>query len=125
MKCRSCFSSNIKDVMSLGDQYLSDFVSEGNPKPPKYPLNLVMCKDCTLVQLRETTPSSELYTPRYGYKSGISETIKEDLHDIVRQVFKRIELKDNKEIIKDVSVLELPGHSNDSLTFLVSLLCNF
>ncbi len=101
MKCRSCNSENIKDVMSLGEQYLSDFTSKGDPKPPKYPLNLVMCKDCTLVQLRETTPATELYTPRYGYKSGISETIKADLRDVVRQVFKRIDVKDG-EVVVDI-----------------------
>lgn len=99
--CRSCFSDKLTDVLSLGDQYLSDFVDPNDPKPPQFPLNLVMCKDCTLVQLRETTPASELYTPRYGYKSGISQTIKNDLHDIVRQIFKRIEIKDG-EVVVDI-----------------------
>jgi hypothetical protein len=88
MKCRSCGSTNIKDILSLGDQYLSDFVNPGDPKPPKYPLNLVLCKDCTLLQLRETTPSSELYTPRYGYRSGINNTIKADLQDIAEKALK-------------------------------------
>lgn len=101
MKCRSCFSDNIKDVMSLGEQYLSDFIDENDPKPPKFPLNLVMCKECMLVQLRETTPASELYTPHYGYRSGISETIKADLRDVVRQVFNRMEVKDG-EVVVDI-----------------------
>lgn len=92
--CRSCGSDKLKDIISLGSQYLSDFIIEGEAKPPKYPLDLVMCKECTLVQLRETTPSSELYTPRYGYKSGISETIKADLRDVVEKAQKYVNLKE-------------------------------
>lgn len=99
--CRSCQSDKLTDVLSLGDQYLSDFVDKNDPKPPQFPLNLVMCKECTLIQLRETTPASELYTPRYGYKSGISQTIKDDLRDVVRQVFKRMEVKDG-EVVVDI-----------------------
>lgn len=101
MNCRSCGSANIKDVMSLGDQYLSDFIDPSEGKPPKFPLNLVVCKNCALVQLRETTPAEKLYTPRYGYKSGISETIKADLRDVVRQVFRRMEVKDG-EVVLDI-----------------------
>ncbi len=72
------------DLLSLGDQYLSDF-RDDDIKPPKYPLNLVFCPVCYLVQLRETTPSSEMYTPRYGFKSGVNNTIKADLKSIVDQ----------------------------------------
>ena len=70
----------------MGEQYLSDFVDKNDPKPPKYPLNMVMCKNCTLVQLKETTPPDQLYTARYGYRSGISNTIKNDLKEIVTEV---------------------------------------
>jgi len=99
VNCRSCGSEKIVDVLSLGNQYLSDFLLEGDLKPPQYPLNVVMCKECTLVQLRETTPQNALYTPRYGYKSGISQTIKDDLRDVVSQVFQRMELKPNDVVV--------------------------
>ena len=72
----------------MGDVYLSDFINPTDPKPPKFPLNLVLCKDCTLLQLKETTPTNELYTPRYGYRSGINNTIKDDLHDIALKALK-------------------------------------
>lgn len=81
-KCRACDSANLTDVLNLGEQYLSDF-REDDKKPPKYPLEVVLCDDCKLVQLRHTTPSHEMYHERYGFKSGVNDTIKNDLKDIV------------------------------------------
>jgi NDP-4-keto-2,6-dideoxyhexose 3-C-methyltransferase len=80
--CRSCGSGDLKDVIDLGNQYLSDFRTD-DQKPPRYPLEVVICSDCTLVQLRHTTPSYEMYHERYGFKSGINEAIKADLNNIV------------------------------------------
>lgn len=82
--CRSCESENLTDILSLGDQYLSDFVDPGQPKPPQFPLNLILCQECHLLQLKETTPSSELYTEHYGYRSGINQTMKDELKEIVK-----------------------------------------
>lgn len=86
-KCRSCYSKNIVSILSLGNQYLSDF-RDDNEKPPQYPLDLVVCTECTLVQLRETTPQELLYTENYGYKSGINDTIRADLKDIAEKAKK-------------------------------------
>ena len=90
MNCRSCASSNIVDILSLGNQYLSDFVEMDAPKPPQHPLDLIMCKDCTLVQIKETTPTNELYTNRYGYRSGINKTMRDELRSIVIEAINRV-----------------------------------
>ena len=86
-KCRLCKSDKLVDILSLGKCYLSDFVVSGK-KPPKYPLDLVFCTDCTLVQLKKTTPPELLYTKRYGYKSGVSKTMCDELKDIARSAQK-------------------------------------
>lgn len=99
MKCRSCHSENIKEILSLGQQYLSDFVEPNDPKPPQYPLDLVLCKDCTLVQLKESTPSEALYTPRYGYRSGINQMMVKELHSIVDESAKRVQLMDGDMVV--------------------------
>jgi len=82
-KCRACGSKKLLDVVDLGEQYLSDF-REDTSKPPKYPLLVVLCEDCKLVQLRHTTPSHEMYHERYGFKSGVNNTIRADLESIVK-----------------------------------------
>lgn len=81
--CRACGSKKLIDVVDLGEQYLSDF-REDTSKPPKYPLKVVLCEDCKLVQLRHTTPSHEMYHERYGFKSGVNNTIRADLENIVK-----------------------------------------
>ncbi len=85
-KCRSCHSTRLTEVLNLGNQYLSDFVAPDSQKPLKYPLELVLCGECTLLQLKHTTPPSELYTERYGYRSGVNEAIREDLGDVVESI---------------------------------------
>ena len=86
-KCRSCKSAKLKEIMSLGEQYLSDFVDDDS-KPGKYPLDLVLCENCSLLQLREGPPLSALYTDRYGYRSGINKTMRDHLEGIADTVEK-------------------------------------
>src|SRR3990172_2449227 len=80
-KSRSCEGKKLNEVISLGKLYLSDF-TYGNRYPPRYPLDLVFCGDCGLVQLKNTTPRELLYTKRYGYKSGVTKTMNEELENI-------------------------------------------
>jgi NDP-4-keto-2,6-dideoxyhexose 3-C-methyltransferase len=82
-ECRSCGSDKLKTIFDLGEQYVSDFRSDTS-KPNKYPLVAVICEDCMLVQLRNTAPSGDMYHENYGFKSGVSDSIKRDLNDIVR-----------------------------------------
>lgn len=84
-KCRSCGFKNLVEVADFGEQYLSEFRTD-DKKPDKYPLSLVLCTNCTLVQLKSSTPPEKLYTDNYGYRSGINEAIKKDLKDIVKKV---------------------------------------
>lgn len=88
-ECRACNSNRLKDVINLGEQYLSDF-RDDDIKPPKYPLDVVLCENCKLVQLRHTTPSHEMYHERYGFKSGVNNTIKADLKDVVRHALEYV-----------------------------------
>ena len=65
--CRVDGSEELTPVINLGEQYLSDF-REDESLPPKYPLEVVMCEHCKLVQLKHTTPSGDMYHERYGFK---------------------------------------------------------
>ncbi len=87
--CRSCKSKNLVNILSLGNLYLSDFVTD-NKKPEKYPLTLVFCQDCKLLQLKHTTPQALLYTENYGYKSGINQTMRAELKEIAEKSLSRL-----------------------------------
>src|SRR5438128_10467365 len=79
--CRVCQSPSLDDVLSLGTQYVSDFVTlDGNS--PQAPLELVRCSSCGLVQLRHTFSRGSLYR-HYWYKSGISPTMRKALSDLL------------------------------------------
>lgn len=84
--CRSCGSLFLVDVLDLGEHRLPDFVTQDQYEQmdlTPHPLKLVICLDCTLVQLSESTPRAKLYHDRYGFRSGTNEAIREDLADIV------------------------------------------
>lgn len=85
-QCRSCGSERLVEFLDLGKQYLSDFRMDDS-KTPMYPLVAVFCEKCTLVQLKHTTPQQEMYHDRYGFKSGVSDSIKDDLDSIVTHAF--------------------------------------
>ena len=87
--CRACHSTALVEFLDLGKQYLSDF-REDDSKPPKYPLVVVICEDCKLVQLKHTTPQKEMYHDNYGFKSGVNESILADLDDAVVHAFQYV-----------------------------------
>jgi len=76
---------------------LSDF-TKINRKPRSFPLTMVLCKTCFLAQLDYTTPAKYLYTERYGYKSGINQTMQDELKEIANKALKKIKKK-NKDIV--------------------------
>lgn len=81
-QCRSCGSSRLVEFLDLGNQYLSDFRADKS-KPPRCSLVGLICEECFLVQLKDTADPKDMYHDNYGFKSGISESIKNDLKEIV------------------------------------------
>ena len=97
--CRIC-GSDLKDVISLGDIHLSTFLDTNDNPPPKVPLDLVICSQCQLVQLRHTVDGSAMYS-EYWYQSGLNGSMVRALNDVVEEVFKRIQLNQH-DIVVDI-----------------------
>jgi len=95
--CRVCESS-FEPVLSLGDQYVSNFISPGEPDGVKTPLELVLCRGCRLLQLRHTAPSEVMYR-NYWYRSGTNETMRNALADIATKSELLIHLKENDSVL--------------------------
>jgi len=94
--CRICASKNLKEIIDLGKQNIQGaFVKKGYPKPylRKIPLKLVLCTQCSLVQLQHTVNPKILYK-NYWYMSGINKTMRNHLKAIVNNSLKII--KKNK-----------------------------
>lgn len=75
--CRSCESPILLPILSLGQTPLANaLLSAEQLQTPKktYPLDLVLCPLCSLVQITETVPPEELFSA-YLYFSSFSDTV--------------------------------------------------
>ena len=82
--CRSCGGSGLELVLSLGTTPLANSLvrDPGQGAEPRYPLDLVFCPACTLVQITETVPPEELFS-EYLYFSSFSDTMLAHARDLV------------------------------------------
>lgn len=80
---------------------MSDF-TKNKIKQKTFPLNIILCKKCKLVQLDYTTPAKYLYTERYGYKSGINQTMQDELKGIAKDSLEKIKKTKNRIIAIDI-----------------------
>lgn len=96
-ECRSCSSKDLYDIFSLGEQHIKDFVD--TPKEfPKAPLDLVLCRNCYLFQLKHTFNQDTLYS-KYWYRSGTSPTMVKALQDIVFSATKLVKLSTDDVVV--------------------------
>jgi SAM-dependent methyltransferase len=76
--CRSCGSSHLETVLDLGMSPLADrLLTSDQLKAPeaRYPLRLVFCHDCSLVQIDHTVAPEELFCNDYPYFSSVSDAL--------------------------------------------------
>ena len=79
--CCSC-SGPLQQVLDLGPMYLADFTDPGQSRGERYPVRLMQCDRCTLLQLGDIVPRTAVIHERYGFKSGVNEAEVADLNAI-------------------------------------------
>ena len=87
--CRACGNA-LDSILDLGRLRLSTFPALGDPPLPAAPLDLCACAACRLVQLRHTVDRAHLFAHEYWYRSGVNETMRAELEDLVRTALPRI-----------------------------------
>ncbi len=88
VKCRIS-DSEAQDVFSLGELYVSDFVSSDATRPAvKSDLTLCLSSKSKLLQLKDTFSAGSLYG-RYWYRSGTNLSMRLALKDVVDSVLLR------------------------------------
>ncbi len=76
-RCRLCGSSNLDTILDLGNHPLAnDLKKTYDENKDKFPLTLLFCPDCSLVQLRETV-NKEILFEKYLWVTGTSLTAKQ------------------------------------------------
>ena len=81
-----------KPLFTLGSLYVSDFIRpDSSPRDPPYELNMVM-DDLGCVRLDTVAPLNIMYG-QYWYRSGITNTMKQELSRIVNSITNIVVLK--------------------------------
>ena len=89
--CRVC-DGHFDLVLSLGEQYVSNFLSPEQADGVKAPLELMLCRQCGLLQLRHSVPAEAMYQ-NYWYRSGTNQTMRTALADIANTAEELVSLK--------------------------------
>lgn len=78
--CRMCGHGPLDSLLSLGDQRLTGvFPLSRETRTGGGPLELALCRECGLVQLRHSFEPTELYGVHYGYRSSLNRSMVEHL----------------------------------------------
>ena len=86
----------MKELFTLGKLNVSDFIPDYElyAKREKYELKLMLEEETGAVRLNECAPSSSMYG-KYWYRSGINQTMKDELKNVVESILKVHKLKEN------------------------------
>ena len=90
--CRSCSGTALENILSLGQMPLANSYlrPEDVAKPePAYPLDLVRCTDCQLVQITCTVPPEVLFREYLYLSSYSSTTLQHAARLVERQIAER------------------------------------
>lgn len=102
--CRSCGNMDLFPILSLGNMPLANaLLTQGQLTLPeeKFPLNLIFCPTCTLVQITETVSPEKLFR-EYLYFSSFSETVLQNAREIAERMIQRCKL-DEKNFVVEVA----------------------
>jgi SAM-dependent methyltransferase len=86
-QCGLCGGQNLETVLDLGSSPPTcAMVSERESAELHHPLTLIVCKDCTLVQLSVVVEPDQVFPPDYPYSSGNSGELHKNFEDLARSV---------------------------------------
>ena len=110
-RCKVCGSGALTDVIRIAPQFLSptftrNNAEEGELAKIRVGLTMTLCDrssnpaGCGLLQLREEVEPDLLYR-RYFYRSATSETMRNDLRDVINDIRGRLDLKP-RDVVVDI-----------------------
>jgi hypothetical protein len=102
--CRSCAGTELLPVLDLGEQPLANsFHAPDDPCPEvRYPLALVCCTGCSLVQLTGTVPPTRMFDD-YHYFSSYSTTMVAEMAVLAKRVVHDLELSPTDLVVEVAS----------------------
>ena len=110
MNCRSCNAPSLTSILDLGEQpWCNDFLSKDQlGKEKKYPLHLMCCPQCELLQLNHTVPKETMFAD-HSYLSGVTKTLVNHFHEVAEENVKQFEIQ------KDDLIVDIGGNDGTQL----------
>lgn len=85
----------MKELFTLGDLYVSDFLKEGDiPRGGSIEMKMMLEPETGAVRLEKTAPLDTMYG-KYWYRSGVNNTMRKELSSIVNSITDVVKLKEN------------------------------
>ena len=101
-KCQICNSKNLTKIINLGNQPLANSLLNNKRQEKfvkKYPLNIIACKNCTLLKLDYIVDQNKVYHKKYPYLPGITKQVDVEQKEFADDVLKKISLNENDLVI--------------------------
>ena len=103
--CRSCASKRLELVLDLGLTPLANSLvgeKQLSDPEPQFPLKLVFCADCSLLQITETVDPEVLFR-EYLYFSSFSDTMLEHAKQSAERLIKELALGPSSRVVEIAS----------------------
>jgi SAM-dependent methyltransferase len=103
--CRACSGSELIEILDLGMTPLANSLlsKEELSKPEeKFPLRIVFCRDCALVQITDTISPEKLFR-EYAYFSSFSDALVQHAKEIALRLVEERKLGENKLVVEIAS----------------------
>jgi hypothetical protein len=104
--CRSCGSKETEPILSLGAPPLADVLlteDQLGEADPRFPLDLLFCRHCALVQIAETVPLELLYGRDYPYYTSVSGFLVEHFGRAVERILETRRLGPDSLVVEAAS----------------------
>jgi len=103
--CRSCGNTDLLPILSLGNTPLANaLLTQGQLTLPEetFPLDLVFCSQCALVQITETVSPEKLFR-EYLYLSSFSDTVLQNAREITERLISLCNLNKDSLVVEVAS----------------------
>ena len=101
-ECRSCDSTKLKKVVSLGHQPLANnLLKKKNDKEDLYPLEINYCPSCHNCQLSVVVDPRKMFS-NYLYVSSTTKTLRQHFGNAAKKYIKEFKLSSKKSYIIDI-----------------------
>lgn len=102
--CQICGSKKLRDIVNLDHQPPCDVLlnaKEIQEEEIHYPINVVRCEACGLVQLDFIPPPQVVFHKKYPYRTGITQMLVDNFKQLAASTIERLGLE-KRDLIIDI-----------------------